>query len=344
MHMQAWKNLASKAPALLVKFLDLVGIQWLTNVLEVMPNKNLVVEGSLMDPTAETRTVVNRLTRKWRRMGFDENPASTSCLWLVNLRSFLTRIIRKPWEYCSHKLGFCALPYVARMTRSVNDSPLGALLANHVYDAFSTDAIVAVITYKWDMYAARVWHHCGRSRDGECPWKNPCTHLQSKCSAKLLSFKITRLIAGFVNTISQIKDWYSDSTQASEDGADVQPGMEQASEDGANVQPGMEQASEDGADVQPGMEQASEDGANIQPGMEQASEDGADVQPGMEQASEDGANIQPGMEKSILASGQGLYLSKAGTCLPGCLLHEARVVPANYGQHHTTQPYWNLLA
>ncbi|EFJ42436.1 hypothetical protein VOLCADRAFT_107232 [Volvox carteri f. nagariensis] len=104
------------------------------------------------------------------------------------------------------------------------------------------------------------------------------------------------------------------------------------------------QASEDGADVQPGMEQASEDGDDVQPGMEQASEDGDDVQPGMEQASEDGADIQPGMEKSILASGQGLYLSKAGTCLPGCLLHEASVVPANYGQHQTTQPYWNLLA
>ncbi|EFJ39724.1 hypothetical protein VOLCADRAFT_100610 [Volvox carteri f. nagariensis] len=44
--------------------------------------------------------------------------------------------------------------------------------------------------------------------------------------------------------------------------------MLQASEDGANVQPGMEQASEDGANVQPGMEQASEDGANVQPGME----------------------------------------------------------------------------
>ncbi|EFJ41262.1 hypothetical protein VOLCADRAFT_98806 [Volvox carteri f. nagariensis] len=96
--------------------------------------------------------------------------------------------------------------------------------------------------------------------------------------------------------------------------------------------------------LEAGKRQASEDGADAQPGMEQASVDGADVQPGMEQASVDGADVQPGMEKSILASGQGLHLSKAGTCLPGCLLHEARVVPANYGQHHTTQPYWNLLA
>ncbi|EFJ40360.1 hypothetical protein VOLCADRAFT_99845 [Volvox carteri f. nagariensis] len=75
---------------------------------------------------------------------------------------------------------------------------------------------------------------------------------------------------------------YITAHQASEDGADIHPGMEQASEDGADIQPGMEQASEDGADVQPGMEQASEDGADVQPGMEQASVDEDDVQPGME--------------------------------------------------------------
>ncbi|EFJ39810.1 hypothetical protein VOLCADRAFT_108483 [Volvox carteri f. nagariensis] len=43
------------------------------------------------------------------------------------------------------------------LARFVNMSPLGALVANRVHDALSTDAIVAVITYKWDMYAGKIY-------------------------------------------------------------------------------------------------------------------------------------------------------------------------------------------
>ncbi|GIL80079.1 hypothetical protein Vretifemale_9273, partial [Volvox reticuliferus] len=53
--------------------------------------------------------------------------------------------------------GVCGLPYVALTTRSMGDSPLGALVLNNVSDAFTTDIGFAILTYKWDTYAGGIY-------------------------------------------------------------------------------------------------------------------------------------------------------------------------------------------
>ncbi|GIL54587.1 hypothetical protein Vafri_10330, partial [Volvox africanus] len=53
--------------------------------------------------------------------------------------------------------GVCGLPYVALTTRSMEDSPLGALVLNNVSDAFTTDIGFAILTYKWDTYAGGIY-------------------------------------------------------------------------------------------------------------------------------------------------------------------------------------------
>lgn len=52
--------------------------------------------------------------------------------------------------------GVCGLPYIAVASRSMADSPLGALVVNKVADAFATDIGFAMLTYKWQTYAGTV--------------------------------------------------------------------------------------------------------------------------------------------------------------------------------------------
>ncbi|EFJ39766.1 hypothetical protein VOLCADRAFT_100574 [Volvox carteri f. nagariensis] len=174
--MKAWKNLASKMPAMLVKFLDAVGIERLTKV-QRLPmcwgDEILVVLGSQMDSTDMTKEVAYDMfsykhPAMWIRQfgAYGVDPANLSFFrfcakvdWLAVLWHFFKALVRYflRISIAPYEVGFCALPYVALTTRSVNDSPLGALVANNVYDAFSTDAIAAVITYKWDMYAGKIY-------------------------------------------------------------------------------------------------------------------------------------------------------------------------------------------
>ncbi|EFJ39957.1 hypothetical protein VOLCADRAFT_108400 [Volvox carteri f. nagariensis] len=175
--MKAWNELAWKRPAMLVKFLDAVGIERLvvTQVARGGPDKNLLVFGSQMDPTDPTdnckaEKVADELANEHRDGGgvlANIRVASTSRFrsyakglvdWLLKVvkdNLFLSRVW--PLEHRWYEFGFCGLPHVARMTRYVYLSPLGALVANHVHGAFSTDAIAAVITYKWDMYAGKIY-------------------------------------------------------------------------------------------------------------------------------------------------------------------------------------------
>ncbi|GLC70328.1 hypothetical protein PLESTF_000960100 [Pleodorina starrii] len=155
--MKAWSGLAAHTPAVLVKFLNAVGIEEPTDA-EVM--------------TVPVREGIHLITHGSQEFNIDEG------LWELALwqREGYRRPLASCWRWCRSWVtavpyvrsltvqavpGVCGLPYVALRTRSMADSFLGALVRNNVRDAFSTDIVVAVVTYKWNAYAgSRVRNQC----------------------------------------------------------------------------------------------------------------------------------------------------------------------------------------
>ncbi|EFJ41626.1 hypothetical protein VOLCADRAFT_98374 [Volvox carteri f. nagariensis] len=129
--MKAWSRLAADMPSVLVKFLQALGFEELTDAVGSSTVMVSVQEGTHLITCGSQDYAVNQ--ELWADMS------------------------RKPPSEMRLPVYMCGLPYVALTTRSVKKSPLGVLMLNNVNDAFTTDIVFAMLTYKWDTYAGRIY-------------------------------------------------------------------------------------------------------------------------------------------------------------------------------------------
>ncbi|GLC76054.1 hypothetical protein PLESTF_001725100 [Pleodorina starrii] len=158
--MKAWSRLAADMPTILVKFLEKAGIP---DCKDRVGNGSVDVLMRAADPPLITcGTQMYELDRKrWgkiigeREEGTETEGDRRQLAW-----RWAKHLLRPFWPFEEpssflHAVvpGVCGLPYVALATRAMSDSPLGALVANNVNEAFTTDIGLAMLTYKWDTYA-----------------------------------------------------------------------------------------------------------------------------------------------------------------------------------------------
>ncbi|GLC42960.1 hypothetical protein PLESTB_000282600 [Pleodorina starrii] len=211
--MKAWSRLAADMPAVLVKFLNAVGIEEPTDavgssavMVPVREGVHLITCGSQKFEVDEK--LWEEVLQQHGAVGSDDEDAALSDVpeeerereggeaagedASAPLRAGNARnsgdgggaasgrrrqrrgVLPSAWRWARRWLrdespsvlqpavpGVCGLPYVALTTRSMADSPLGALVLNNVSDAFTTDIGFAMLTYKWDTYAGAIYRQQG---------------------------------------------------------------------------------------------------------------------------------------------------------------------------------------